>query len=242
MIGCFSLRDSEVPPVSRSATLAILVLCPLASAAEQKPTDAESELIALVQKLGGTAKLSGELEPDFRVAAVFEKADDTLLAALIKHPTLGSLDLRSAAKVTDKGFAALKELPNLQRLYLSGCSLEPADATAIGSLRPLTALVLGGCRLSDAEVVKLAKLKNLKVLDLMDTPVSDKAVETLLTLTKLEELNLSGTRVTDAGAKKLTALEGLRLLQLNNTKVSGEAIGAMEEVLRSSKRGTKILR
>ncbi len=226
----------------RFAPLALLLLTPLVSAAEQKPTDAEGELIALVGKLGGKAKLSDELDAESRVAAVLEKASDADLLALSKHPGLGSLDLRSAARVTDKGFAALKEVPNLQRLYLSGCSLETADATAIGSLRPLTLLVLAGCKLTDAEVAKFAKLKNLKSLDLMDTPVTDKAVDTLLALAKLEELNLSGTRVMDAGAKKLLALEGLKLLQLNNTKVSAAAIADMEDELKAAKRRLKILR
>jgi Leucine-rich repeat (LRR) protein len=227
--------------VFRFAPLVLLFTLP-AVAAEQKPTDAESELIALVVKLGGKAKLSNELDAESRVAAVFDKVSDDDLLALSKHPGLGSLDLRSAAKITDKAFAALKEVPNLQRLYLGGCSIESADATAIGSLRPLTLLVLAGCKLTDAEVAKLAKLKNLKALDLMDTPVSDKAVDALVALAKLEELNLSGTRVTDAGAKKLLALESLRLLQLNNTKVSSSAISAMEDELKASKRGLKILR
>ncbi len=226
----------------RFVPLALLTLSIPVFAAEQKPTDAESALIALVEKMGGKAKLSDELDEESRVAVVFEKVSDADLLALSKHPGLGSLDLRSAAKVTDKGFAALKEVPNLQRLYLSGCSLEVADATAIGTLRPLTLLVLAECKLTDAEVAKFAKLKNLKSLDLMNTGVTDKSVDTLLALTKLEELNLSGTRVADAGAKKLLALEGLRLLQLNNTKVSAGAIADMESELKSSKRGLKILR
>ncbi len=221
--------------------VALLLVAPV-FAAGVKPTDAEGELIALVEKLGGKAKLSDELDVESRVAAVFEKASDADLIALSKHPGLGSLDLRSATKITDKGFVALKEVPNLQRLYLSGCSLEVADATAVGSLRPLTVLVLAGCKLTDAEVAKFAKLKNLKSLDLMDTPVTDKVVESLLPLAKLEELNLSGTRVTDAGAKKLLALEGLRLLQLNNTKVSAAAIADMEDELKAGKRKLKILR
>jgi hypothetical protein len=227
--------------VFRFAPLALFAFAP-AFAADQKPTDAESELIALVEKLGGKAKVSGGLDEESRVAAVFEKVSDADLLALSKYPSLGSLDLRAAGKITDKAFVALKEVPNLQRLYLSGCSLEAADATAVGSLRPLTMLVLAGCRLTDAEVAKFAKLKNLKSLDLMDTPVSDKAVDTLLLLSKLEELNLSGTKVTDAGAKKLLGLDGLKLLQLNNTKVSGAAISAMEDELKASKRGLKILR
>lgn len=227
--------------MTRFVPLAVLLFAPLVSAAEQKPNAAEAELIALVEKLGGTAKLAGDLDADSRVSATFEKADDTLLLSLVKHPSLGALDLRSASKVTAQGFTTLKELPNLQRLYLGG-TLTTEEATAVGSLRPLQMLVLAGCKLSDAEVARFAKLKNLKALDLMDTAVTDRAVEALLPLAKLEELNLSGTKVTDVGAKKLLGLEGLRLLQLSNTKVTAPAIGAMEDELKASKRGLKILR
>lgn len=227
--------------MTRFAPLAVLLFAPLASAADTKPTDAEAELVALVEKLGGTAKLAGDLDADSRVSATFEKADDALLLKLVKHPALGSLDLRSASKVTAQGFTTLKELPNLQRLYLGG-TLTTEEATAVGSLRPLQMLVLAGCKLTDAEVSKLAKLKNLKSLDLMDTAVSDKGAESLLALAKLEELNLSGTKVTDAGAKKLLELAGLKLLQLSNTKVTAAGVGAMEDELKASKRGLKILR
>jgi len=228
--------------VFRFAPLVVLFTVPLVSAAELKPTSAEAELIALVKKLGGTAKLESELDTDARVSVKFEKADDAALVALSKHPGLGSLDLRSAAKVTTKGFTALKELPDLQRLYISSDTLDSNEAAAVGSLRTLDTLVLVGCKLTDAEVAKIAKLKNLKSLDLMDTAVTDKSVEPILALTKLEELNLSGTKLTDSGAKKLMVLDTLRLLQLNNTKVTDKAIAGMEEELKASKRGLKILR
>lgn len=226
----------------RFAPLAVLLSVATGTAAEQKPTEAESALIALVEKLGGKAKLNGELDEESRVAAVFEKPDDADLLALSKHPALGSLDLRSAGKVTAKGFAALKELPDLQRLYVAATAVAADEAAAIGTLRPLTLLVLAECKLTDAEVAKFAKLKNLKSLDLMNTAVTDKSVDTVLALAKLEQVNLSGTKVTDAGVKKLLALEGLKQLHLSNTKVSDAAIAAMEDELKSTKRGLKIVR
>lgn len=226
----------------RLAPLVLFLTALPTVATDAKPTDAEKELITLVEKLGGTAKIDASLDEQARVAAAFEKPDDTALVALGKQPPLGSLEVGSAAKLTAKGYTALKELPDLQKLTISSGTVAPADAAAIGSLRQLHTLVLGGCKLTDAEVAKFAKLKNLKCLDLLDTGVTDKAVETLLGFTKLEELNLSGTRLSDAGAKKLLKLEGLKLLQLNNTKVSAAAIDAMEDGLKADKRGLKILR
>ena len=225
----------------RLAPVVLLFAAPLVSAADLKPNNAESDLLALVKKLGGKGKLETDLDSDARVSATFEKADDAALIALSKHPSLGSLDLRAIDKVSAKGFTALNELPDLQRLYLSG-TLDVNKATAIASVRTLNVLVLAGCKLTDVDVSKFAKMKNLKTLDLMDTAVSDKGVEWILLMAKLEELNLSGTKVTDAGAKKLLALEALRLLQLNNTKVSDKTVGAMEDELKESKRGLKISR
>jgi len=226
--------------VLRFAPLALLLAAPV-FAADLKPTDDEAALIKLVEKMGGKAKLNDELDADSRVAVVLEKVSDADLLVLSKHASFGSLDLRTANKVPAKGFATLKELPDLQRLYINA-DITADEAAAIGTLRPLNMLVLAECKLTDAEVVKFAKLKNLKSLDLMNTAVTDKSVDTLLALTKLEDLNLSGTKVADAGAKKLLALEALRQLHLSNTKVSDKAIGEMEDELKSSKRGLKIVR
>lgn len=226
----------------RFAPIFLLFATPLLPAAELKPTSSEADLIALVGKLGGKAKLENELDTEARVSAEFEKANDAALIALSKHAALGSLDLRSTDKVTVKGFTALAEMPNLQRLYIGSGTLEPTEATAVGSIRTLNMLVLVGCKLTDAEIAKFAKLKNLKSLDLMETAATDKSVETILALAKLEVLNLSGTKVTDIGAKKLLALEALQLLQLNNTKVTDKTIAAMEEELMTSKRRLKISR
>lgn len=233
----------RVAPVLAAVAWGILLGSPARLCAQElKPTAAETELIAAVEKLGGKASIESGLDKDARVAATFDKIDDTTLAALAKEPGLGSLDIRSDTKATARGYNFLKELPNLQKLYLSAATLTIEESTAIASIRSLNTLVVVGSKLNDLDVVRFAKLKNLKVLDLMDTPVTDAGVEKLLALTKLEELNLSGTKVTDPVAKKLLGLEALKLLQLNNTKVSATAIGAMEDQLKADKRGLKILR
>lgn len=220
-------------------SLALLMLTPVA---DPKPTEAEMELITLVTKLGGTADIDRGLDEEARVAVTFEKPTDADLLALAKQPAVGSLDLRSGVKVTDKGFAALKELPDLQKLFVSGGTVTATEAAAIGTLRPLGTLVLGGCKITDAEVAAFKKLKNLKEIDLLDTAVTDRCVESLLALTKLEGVNLSGTKVSDAGAKKLLGLESLRLLQLNNSKVTADGVAAMEDELKSGKRVVRIQR
>ncbi len=207
-------------------------------AAPPKPTDAEAEAIEAIKKLGGTAEVESALDEQARVSATFEKPTDAAVLATVKLPCVGSVDLRDGTKVTEKGFTALKELPDLQKLCVGKGTLTATEAEAVGTLRTLSVLVLAGCKLTDAEVGHFKKLKNLTTLDLMDTAASDKCVEALLLLAKLEEVNLSGSKIGDAGAKQLLELPKLKLLQLNNTKVTSAAIAEMEDELKKDKKRT----
>ena len=226
----------------RFAPLLLLLAAPLLAAAG-KPTDAEADAIAAVKKLGGSAEVDSALDEQARLSVVFDRPTDAALLAVAKLPAVGAVDVRDGTKITEKGFAALKELPDLQKLFVGKGVISPAEAEAVGTLRTLGVLVLGGCKLTDAELGQFKKLRNLTTLDLMDTAVTDKSADTLLALTKLEEVNLSGTKVGDAGAKKMLELGKLKLLQLNNTKVTAAAISEMEDELKKdSKRVVKIQR
>lgn len=208
-----------------------------ALAAEPKPaTDAEKKAIELVEKAGGKAKVDDELGDTARVAVSFEKPGDDAVVKLAKNEHVGAVELRSVAKLTERGFGALKYIPNLRKLVIAAGTIEMTEAKAIGETASLTTLAVGGTKLGDGEISYFKKLKDLKHLDLMDTALTDAGLKTVLELTKLEELNLSGTKVTNDGAKKLLALEKLKLVQLNHSKVTREGIDAMEEVLKKDKR------
>ncbi len=222
--------------------LALATVAFLLNAESPKPDAAEAELIALAEKLGGKAQLAKALDEQARVEVVLEAATDADLARLVKHPNLGSLELREAGKLTAKGYALLNELPDLQKLQLAGEAIGPKEAAAIGELKTLDTLYLGSCKITSAEIVAFKKLKNLKRLDLLDTAVTDTALDAILEFKKLEELNLSGTKVSEACLKKLIQLESLKILQLNNTKVSDNAIAAVEDELKAAKRILKIQR
>jgi hypothetical protein len=221
--------------VARFALSLALLASPLL-AAPPKPTEAEAEAIAAITKLGGTAEVDKSLDEQARLSVTFEKPTDAAVLALVKLPTVGAVDFRDGSKVTEKGFAALKELPDLQKLFVGKGTVSGVEAEAIGSLRTLGVLVLAGCNLTDAEVAQFKKLKNLTTLDLMDTAASNKCVDTLLLLANLEQVNLAGTKVADDGVKQLLALPKLKLLQLNNTKVTAGAIDEMEEELKKDKK------
>lgn len=190
-----------------------------------------AETEASVVKLGGTAKVDPALDEIARVSATFAAATDAVVFQLVKLPEVGAIRIDDATKLTDKGLAALKELPDLQRLQLGKCPLTDAKAAALGTLRTLDTLHVGSSGLTDLGLAGMKKLVNLKSLDLLDAAITDKAVPTLLLFKKLEELSLAGTKFTDKGVPELAPLEKLKTLKLQNTAVTRKGIDAIEKAL-----------
>lgn len=191
----------------------------------------QAETETAVAKLGGSVKIDKTLDEQARVSVTFPAATDDLLVKLAKLPEIGAIRLDDATKCTEKGFTALKELPDLQKLMLGRCPLTDAKAAALGGLRTLDLLHVGESRLTDAGLAGMKKLTNLKSLDLLDAPLTDKSAAVLVGFKKLEELNLAGTKVTDKGVVELAALAGLKTLKVNNTAVTRKGIDAIEKAL-----------
>jgi Leucine-rich repeat (LRR) protein len=195
-----------------------------ALAAAQPPTDDEKKAIDLVARAGGKATLDPKLPAAARVSAKFEAATDATLAGLKKAPHVGAVDVFDATRCTDKGFAALKELPNLRKLTLGKSFVSAAGAGAIGQCRELRFLYLAGSGLTDTELTGLKTLTLLESLDISDNPrVTDKGMETLKALERLQVLYLGKTGLTDRGLMELKSLDGLRSLNVVGTKVTGDA-------------------
>ena len=205
-----------------AATFALGLTATLATA--QPPTDDEKRAIDLVAKAGGKAAIDPKLPAAARVSAKFEAANDATLAGLKKAPQVGAIDVFDATRCTDKGFAALKELPHLRKLALGKSALGAAAATAIGQCKELRVLYLPGSRLTDAELAGLKSLVLLEALDVSDNPqVTDKGMETVKALERLQTLYLAKTGLTDKGLLELKGLDGLRSLNVVGTRVTGEA-------------------
>ena len=195
-----------------------------ARAADEKPTADEQKAIDAVTKAGGKAAIDPKLSPDARVAAKFEAATDAVLTSLKKYPQIGAIDAFDAAKCTDKGFAALKELPHLRRLVLGKSNLTPAAVNAVGQCKELRYLGLVAAGLTDAKLAGLKNLDRLEHLSINDNPqVSDKGMQTVKGFERLRVLYLGNTGITDKGLAELRGLDGLRTLNVANTKVTADA-------------------
>lgn len=192
---------------------------------------AVEQAIAAVNKLGGNAVEDPRLDPEAPVAATFPTGSDALLRSLSKQPSVGDITFEDAGRCTEAGFAALRELPDLQKLTLGKCHLTDKSAAAIAAVRPLRVLFLGEAKFTDAGLAGFKTMTNLKVLDFYKSTVTDKGLKHLTGLVKLEELNLSGTKVTDAGLDALAELKGLKLLRLNNTAVTRAGVTKLEAAL-----------
>jgi hypothetical protein len=201
----------------------------IAQPANKTPTDDEKKAISAVVAAGGKAEIDPKLPAAARVSAKFESATDTTLANLKKVTHLGALDVFDATRCTEKGLAALKDLPNLRKLTLGKSEMTAARVNAIGQCTELRTLYLSGCGLSDADLVSLKKLTLLESLDISDNPVTDKGMATVKTLERLQVLYLGKTNLTDKGLMELKPLEGLRSLNVVGTKVTGDAAEAFAD-------------
>lgn len=138
-----------------------------------------------------------------------EKANvtDAGLAHLAGFTGLRSLEL-SHNKISDDGFALLKNLGKLQVLKLSGTKITDKTVTSIGRLRELTRLEVANCQVSDDGVAALASL------------------------TKLVELNLRSTFITDASLRHVEKMRLLKTLELSrDVKATEEGVMKLKEVL-----------
>src|SRR5262249_44945308 len=123
-----STRRVRPHPVGASMRFALLAvfLFALPARAADTPTAEERKTIDAIEKLGGKGEISEKLPTEARVLAKFEGPSDNALAGLKKHPLIGGVDVFDATRCSERGFAALKDLPNLRRLVVEKADLSPA--------------------------------------------------------------------------------------------------------------------
>lgn len=208
----------------RFAPAAVLLLTLNGVVAAQNPTADERAVIDAIGKFGGKAKIDDRLSTEARVAVSLDGPSDAVLAGLKKFPQVGAVSVFDASKCSDRGLAALKDLPNLRKLAVEKGALTPAAASAVGQCKELRHLSLLNCGLTDAELAGLKSLALLEHLTLADNPqVTDKGLATVKGFERLRFLNLNKTAVSDKGLAELRGLDGLRTLSVRMTKVTADA-------------------
>jgi hypothetical protein len=207
----------------RLALLSLFASVLTASAADT-PTADERKTIDAIAKLGGKADIDAKLSADARVSAKFDGPSDAALAGLKKLPLVGAVEVFDASKCSDKGFAALKDLPHLHKLVVEKAELGALAAGAIGACKELRHLSLTSCGVDDADLAALKNLTRLEHLALAENPrITDRGMATVKGFDRLRVLYLSKTSISDKGLADLKPLDGLRTLSVRGTKVTSDA-------------------
>ena len=211
-------------------TLAAIALCVMfvatrtSLADDPKPEDDPAKLkatIAALQKEVADLKLKitlGDLEkigakvttekpkegPEVTTVNILRvwSGDKDSLAKLKDLPNVQVVYVDSGG-FNDASVAALKELQSLTSLTLMSPMVTDAALESVKALPNLNMLFLTGSKVTDPGLAQLKDLKNLKVLSLSKTEVSDKGLDTLKEIKSLKSLYVIGSKVTDEGIKKL---------------------------------------
>ncbi|MFT5465979.1 MAG: sulfatase modifying factor 1 [Verrucomicrobiales bacterium] len=156
---------------------------------------------------------------------------DANAAKLGQFPTLREVYLRSPL-IGGATIEALANLPQLQRLTLSGCTgLTDADCAKIGPASTLIYLRLTGTGAGDATAAAIAEFDQLGQVDLGSPALTDAGMERLSRIMSLQELNIErGSQITDVGVAELARLRRLRRCKLFSQEISGEGFAEFREI------------
>jgi hypothetical protein len=108
-------------------------------------------------------------------------------------------------KVTDPGLARIALLHELEDLSLvNQRALTDAGLVALKALPRLKSVNLSGTKIGDAGMIHLGQCPSLRVLDLKNTDITDAGLVHLRGMRSLEIVDVEGTAVTRAGVDALT--------------------------------------
>lgn len=115
--------------------------------------------------------------------------------------------------VSGMDFTVLSQIPSLENLDLSGCTISSHSLEAIGSLTELKSLKLNTCALTD--LTPLASLTKLQELDLSNNSITEIGVLSLLL--ELEQVSLSNNPITSIAG--LATCSNLRSVDISSCSV-----------------------
>jgi Leucine-rich repeat (LRR) protein len=129
------------------------------------------------------------------------------------------------------GLGKIKDLPNVQVVYVDNTQFNDAALAALKDLAKLNSLTVMSPQVTDAALESLKGLTDLNMLFLTSTKVGDAGLAKLIGLKNLKVLALSRTQVTDKGLDALKALKGLKSLYLIGTKVTDDGVKKLKQAL-----------
>ena len=139
----------------------------------------------------------------------------------LKYLNLRGNTLSDNPGLSDEIPTSLKELVNLQELYLSGNRLSGEIPEELGTLSNLRVLDLSDNLLEGEIPIDLGGLASLEVLELEDNRLTGRIPAELGNLTNLEGLDLADNRLSGAIPARLANLTNLEDLYLSGNRFTG---------------------
>jgi hypothetical protein len=134
--------------------------------------------------------------------------------------------------ITDDGLQYLGSLTSLQQLNLSERGeLTDAGFAQLRTLSRLRKLWLHGTCLTDRGLEYLKPLRQLRELNIAHTAITDKGLAHVRSFTELNVLLLSGNNISDGGLNQLKTLQNLKELDLRGARVSDEGVARLQKAL-----------
>jgi WD40 repeat protein/Leucine-rich repeat (LRR) protein len=174
------------------------------------------------------AEVQGDNNEGYTVFPKQQLTDDDL-ATIVKLPRLVRLLLGGQRKITDAGFAHLKNAKSLQELALGGSGVTGAGLAPLAKMKQLKTLDLSRIKLGDKGLDSIKELTDLISLRLPGCELTDGGLSVLKELTRLTVLDLNGNeKVTDAGLAHLVPLTAMKNLSLSDVPVTDAGLAHLK--------------
>lgn len=156
--------------------------------------------------------------------------DDEMLLAIGVAARLKVLRVHGK-RISDKGLAVLRQLPNLEILAVAPAPLTREGFEHITEAKALKSLSLGQCTVDDEGFELLGSLSNLESLNLEGSQLSSTGLKHLVPLVELKKLNLSESSLDDAGLAVLIELPQLEHLDVRKTRgITSDGINRFQQL------------
>lgn len=130
--------------------------------------------------------------------------------------------------VSEEGLAMLKDLTELQELYLAGTTIGNDAMTLLAQHPKLKKVRLAANQIDAEGLAKLGELTQLETVDLSEClQITDQATESLTGLVNLKDLNLWRVNLSDTGIAPVGKLLSLQKLNLDNTRLSDAGLAEL---------------
>jgi hypothetical protein len=184
--------------------------------------------VAKLEKAGGDVRIDSDMPMGARVRVSFKALDDKTAVALRGATNVGSLVVEDASRLTDRSMAIIGTLTNLRELNLVKPAITNSGIAHLRNLKELQKLYIFEARIYDSGIAYLKDLDQLEELDLTGSGITNAAAATFKSLGELKLLAVGKTKFGDAGAAQLKDMTNLKSL---DAEISVKAAMALEAAI-----------